>query len=257
MRNLLLITLALAMLDGSEGLAQPRRATAPRNQPASAMAAGVTVPLTPGVLGAMPGLGSPVPGTIPRPVAGALGTIPAMIGTGATVAAGPIGAITTCAAATGFALDASSAIAISGALATPPLPGATIPLNPSFGSSLANGGCNPANATQNALEALGVAAVIAPIPGLATASTPTYSDATVPLAMTEAGGIGLSPLIVVPSPLVVSPCGTTTMMTSGTTVPTTDPTMTASTTLSMTSSNMMTGSLGMAVTPGMTSLPGC
>jgi hypothetical protein len=254
MRNFLLITLALAMLDGSAGLAQPRRAASPRNQPASAMAAGVTVPLTPGVLGAMPGFGGPVPGTIPTPIAGALGTIPGMIGTGATVAAGPIGAITTCARATGFALDASSATAISGALATPPLPGATVPPSPSFGSSIANGGCNPANATQNALEALGVAAVIAPIPGLATITAPTYSDATVPSAMTEAGGSGLSPLIVVPSPLVVSPCGTTTLMMGGMTVPTTDPTMTAPTTLSMTSSNMTTGSLDMAMTQG---IPGC
>jgi hypothetical protein len=253
MRNLILMTSILVLLGCSPSLAQQMRVPTPRNPAATGMAAiGLSMPSPTGVVGGTrPALGSPVPGTIPTPTAG-LGSIPPMTGTAATIARGPMGAITTCAAAPGFTLDASTAL-ISGALATPPLPGATIPPNPAFGSSLATGSCNPATGTQDALEAFGVAAVVAPIPGLATISGPTYGDATVPMAMTEAGAPGLSPLIDVPSP---SPCGPTTMMT--TTVPMTDPTMAPSLTMPTTPSTMMTipSSTLLASTPGTVITPG-
>jgi hypothetical protein len=42
--------------------------------------------------------------------------------------------------------------------------------------------------------------VASPIPGLATITGPLFSDATIPSAATEAGGAGLSPEIVVPTP---------------------------------------------------------
>jgi hypothetical protein len=42
--------------------------------------------------------------------------------------------------------------------------------------------------------------VASPIPGLATITGPAFSDATISSAATEAGGAGLSPEIVVPTP---------------------------------------------------------
>jgi hypothetical protein len=168
------------------------------------------------LLGCGSAAAQPAPGTIQAP---ALGTIRIAPGTPAIVAPGAVGAIAICGAAPGFSLDASIALPLSGALATPPLPGATVPPNPSFNPSIASGACNPAIGAQNIVEALGIAAVVAPIPGLATIEASTYADATVPTAMTEAGATGMSPLIVVPSPPVLSsPCGPA--LTTGTSVAT-------------------------------------
>lgn len=232
MRNLLVIMLATVLLAGGAASAQSRL-PAPRNRPSTTATTNLTIPLAGGALGTIPGLGR-VPGTIPTPISGAggaipgtigsgtsigvLGSIPDTMGTAATVAMAPVGAITTCGAAPGLVLDASSANPFSGALSAPPPPGATLPANPSFGSSLASGSCNPTTATQDAVEALGIATVIAPIPGLATITTPTYSDATLPIATTQAGASGQSPSIVVPTPPIASPCAVPTAV---------DPTMTA------------------------------
>jgi hypothetical protein len=59
--------------------------------------------------------------------------------------------------------------------------------------------CNPTAAALDATEALGNN-VASPIPGLATITGPAFSDATIPSAATEAGGAGMSPEIVVPTP---------------------------------------------------------
>jgi hypothetical protein len=104
------------------------------------------------------------------------------------------------------AIDPSNAVAMSGALSPQPLPGATAPVN-SFGTSIMTGACNPAAIAQNTAEFFNNTAV-APIPGLATITGSTFSDATIPSAATEAGGAGLSPQIIGPTPNVpsASPC---------------------------------------------------
>jgi hypothetical protein len=240
MRNLTLITLLVVLVGGSPSLAQQTRALSSRAQPAPSIAApGISLPSVGGVPRTMPALGARVPGTIPTPGAGVLGAIQGMPPTGASVAGAPVGSITTCTGAPAFSLDATSVMPFSGALATPPPPGATAPPNPAFGSSLAIGGCNPATATQDAIEALGAAATVAPTPGLATIDGPTYGDATVPATATQAGGGGLSPLIVVPSPCV--PAATVTN-------PTTNPMSDLSAAVPTVPSSMMT--LGPSVSPG-------
>ena len=109
-----------------------------------------------------PALTSPiaVPGTIPTLGAkpgSALGAIQLTPSTSATISAGALGTITTCpvtginAAPSGI-VDASSAVAMTGALATPPLPGATIPPNAYFAPSIMNGTCNPTISAQNLTE---------------------------------------------------------------------------------------------------------
>lgn len=259
MRNIIFIAPLLVLLGSSSALAQQMQARSPRNARAPTIGMGMPAPPSSAMLATTPVPGLSVPGTIPTPTTGVLGAIPLLPGTPASIAQAPVGAITTCTAAPSFSLSASTAL-ISGGLPTPPLPGATIPPNPSFGSSLANGTCNPATVTRDVVEALGLVGVVAPTPGLAPITTPSYGDSTVPLAMTEAGSTGLSPLIDVPSP---SPCGTTTMMTTPTTVPTTDPTMATSMTMPMTpsimmtipSSTLLTGTPVAVTTPGVS--PGC
>jgi hypothetical protein len=78
-------------------------------------------------------------------------------------------------------------------------PGATPSAISSFGTSIMTGACNPAAAALEATEASGNS-IASPIPGLATITGPAFSDATIPSAATEAGGAGLSPEIVVPTP---------------------------------------------------------
>jgi hypothetical protein len=139
-----------------------------------------------------------------------------------------MGSITTC-STTGIgasppstAIDPSNAVAMTGAMSSQPLPGATTP-NYSFGTSIMTGACNPATITQNTSEFFNNTAV-APIPGLATITGPTFSDATIPSAATEAGGSGQSPQIIVPTPNVpsASPCvGNTTIAPTVITDPTT------------------------------------
>ncbi len=146
-----------------------------------------------------PTLTSPiaVPGTIPTPgtrPGSALGAIQFTPSTSATISAGAIGTITTCPVtnATSGIIDASNAVAMTGALATQPLPGATIPPNAYFAPSIMNGACNPAISAQNLTEFFNNTAV-APIPGLATITGPAFSDATIPSAATEAGPNGSEP----------------------------------------------------------------
>jgi hypothetical protein len=168
-----------------------------------------------------------VPGTIPTPGASALGTIPLVPGTAATISAGAAGAITAC-ASTGLgalapsAIDASNAVGMTGLLSPQPLPGATAPVS-SFGTSIMTGACNPAAITQNTSEFFNNTAVV-PTPGLATITGSTFSDATIPIGATEAGSSGQSPQVIVPTPNIpsASPCvGNTTIAPTVITDPTT------------------------------------
>jgi hypothetical protein len=153
-----------------------------------------------------------VPGTIPTVGPGrgnALGTIQLNPGASPSLPGSAMGTIMTCpttgvaAAAPSTIFDASSGVGDTGVMPAQPLPGASPLAISSLGTSVTSGTCNSAGSTQAAVEALGSATTIAPIPGLATITGATYSDATIPTAATEAGGAGLSPLIVVPAPAVV------------------------------------------------------
>jgi hypothetical protein len=148
-------------------------------------------------------------GTNAIPAAGgnpgaALGAIQTMVGTPASIARNAVGTITDCpltgAAASNTPFNATFADPLTGALPTQPLPGATLPTAYAFGSSIATGNCDPTASTTATLEALG-ASVSVPLPGPATITGTTYSDATIPPTATEAGSAGLSPLIVVPTPV--------------------------------------------------------
>jgi hypothetical protein len=214
MRSLIVLTTAVVMFGCDSSFAQQVGSARMRNAPGTMSSTTITsLPTT---------MSRPAPalGTIPllgaRP-GNPLGAIQLGAGTSASIAPGAIGMIATCAAAgsgvtaSSGIIDASSAVAISGALATPVLPGATVPGNLSFAPSIANGTCNPAVSAQNLTEFFNNTEV-APIPGLATITAGSYSDATIPSAATEAGASGLSPEIIVPS---VSPCvGTTTVTTA-------------------------------------------
>ena len=189
MRSLVLMTAAMVLFGCSSTLAQQVRSTSTRNAPA--IAHDITPPSP-----AMPTT-SPagVPGTIPTPGASPerAGHDPVHDGNLGQISGGAMGTITTCpttgiAAAPSTAFDASSAVAMTGALSPQPLPGATIPPASSFGTSIMTGTCNPTTSAQNTIEALGNASMVAPIPGLATITGPTYSDATIPSTATEAGG---------------------------------------------------------------------
>jgi hypothetical protein len=179
MRSLIFVTTTMVLLSCSSAFAQVRT-TSPRN--ALVMSANPTV-----------GPGNPLGAIQLNP--GALGPIPG----------GTMGAIMTCptigtaVAMPSTTLDASNAVAATGTLPPQLPPGATPPAIPSFGTSVMTGGCNPTAAVQDATEASGDS-VASPIPGLATITGPAYSDATIPSAATEAGGAGLSPEIVVPTP---------------------------------------------------------
>jgi hypothetical protein len=63
------------------------------------------------------------------------------------------------------------------------------------------GTCDPTASARATIEALGSGVAVS-IPGLATTTEATYSDATIPSTATEAGGAGLSPLIIVPTPVI-------------------------------------------------------
>jgi hypothetical protein len=205
MRSLSFMTAAVILFSCGSTVGQTR-STPTRNTPTTRM----TTPAT--------ALTSPlaVPGTIPTPGGGpgsALGALQFTPSTSAAISASALGTITACpttgmnAAPSGI-IDASSAVAISGALVTQPLPGATIPPNSYFAPSIMNGTCNPAISAQNLTEFFNNTTV-APIPGLATITGPVFSDATIPSAATQAGGAGQSPLIIgpsiLPSPLIIGP----------------------------------------------------
>ena len=224
MRSLVLMTAAIVLFGCSSTLAQQVRSTPTRNAPASGTTSSAAGPIPSPVS---------VPGTIPTPGASALGTIRLVPGTAAAVSAGGVGSVTACSTGIGVpapstAVDASNAVGMTGVLSPQPLPGATTP-SFSFGTSIMTGACNPATITQNTAEFFDNTAVV-PIPGLATITGPTFSDATIPTAATEAGGSGESPQIIGPTPVVpsASPCGAnvtipptvitdpTTLMSSGT-----------------------------------------
>lgn len=193
MRSVALITAVLVLCASSSAFAQIRQPA--RNAPtARTTSPAMTSPMT-------------APGTIPATggsPGAALGAIQPMIGTSATIARGAIGTVTDCpttgTAASSTPFNATFADPLTGALPTQPLPGATLPPAYAFGSSISTGACDPTASATATLEALG-ASVSVTLPGPATITGSTYSDATIPPTATEAGAAGLSPLIVVPTPI--------------------------------------------------------
>ena len=135
----------------------------------------------------------------------ALGAIQLNLGVLGAIPGSTIGTIVTCptigiaAAMPRTTLDASNAVGATGMLSPQIPPGATPSATSSFGTSIMTGACDPAAAALDASEASGNS-VASPVPGLATITGPSFSDATIPSAATEAGGAGLSPEIVVPTP---------------------------------------------------------
>jgi hypothetical protein len=241
MRSLILMTAAVVMFGCDSSFAQRVGSARMRNAPATVSSTAATT--LPAVSRPAPALGAiPMLGAMPGNL---LGTIQPGAGTSASIAPGALGTITACATAgsgvtaSSGVIDPSSAVAISGALATPLLPGATVPPNLSFAPSIANGTCNPAASAQNLTEFFNNTE-IAPIPGLATITGGSYSDATIPSAATEAGASGLSPQIIVPTP--ASPCAGST---------------TATTMMTDPSSLAMTSSTGVAATSGLLSPSSC
>jgi hypothetical protein len=180
MRSLVFITAAMVVFSGNSSFAQQVRST---------------VSTRPGI---------------------ALGTI----NTGAMggITGGRIGSITSCTTPGGTGtpntlFNATTADPLLGTLPPPILPGATLPAAPPFGGSTMSGTCDPSASTSAIIEDLG-SSVAVTIPGLSTITEPTYTDATMPPTATEAGGLGQSPQIIVPTPVVpsASPCvGTATL----------------------------------------------
>jgi len=189
---------AMMLFSGSSAFAQGPSTTT-RNSPAMRTTSPAAMPMT-----------SPaaVPGTIPT--AGAspaspLGAIQLNLGSLGPIPGSTMGTIMTCptteiaVAAPSATVDASNAVGTTGVLSPQPPPGATPPAISSFGTSIMTGTCNPTASALDATEASGNS-VASPIPGLATITGPLFSDATIPSAATEAGGAGLSPEIIVPTP---------------------------------------------------------
>ena len=180
MRSLVFMATTMVLFGCSLAFAQVRP-TSPRNAP--------TIP------GAIPAVG---PGN-------ALGAIQLNLGALGPIPGSTVGTIMICpttgiaAASPSTTLDASNAVGTTGMLSPQPPPGATPPAISSFGTSALSGACNPAAALLDATEASGDSAA-SPIPGLATITGPAFSDATIPSAATEAGGAGMSPEIVIPTP---------------------------------------------------------
>ena len=178
MRSLIFMTTTIVLSSCSLAFAQVRP-TSPRNAPT--------------IRSTIPAVG---PGN-------ALGAIQLNLGALGPIPGNAMGTIMTCPttgiAAASTTLDASNAVGATGTLSPQLPPGATPPAISSFGTSIMTGACNPTAAALDATEALGNS-VASPIPGLATITGPAFSDATIPSAATEAGGTGMSPEIVVPTP---------------------------------------------------------
>jgi hypothetical protein len=179
MRSLIFIATTLVLLSCSVAFAQVR-STSPRNVPA---------------MSAIPTVG-------PR---NALGAIQLNLGALGPIPGNAVGTIITCptigtvAAMPSTSLDASNAVGAMGTLSPQLPPGATPPAISSFGTSIMTGACNPMAAALDATEASGNS-VASAIPGLAIITGPAFSDATIPSTALEAGGAGLSPEIVFPTP---------------------------------------------------------
>jgi hypothetical protein len=188
MRSLTLMIATIMLFNTSSSFAQVG-STAPRN----ASAINMTLPMS--TRSVIPPIGA----TVATP----LGAIQFNLGVLGPNSGSPIGTITTC-STTGVAvpsttLDASNSVGATGMLPPQLPPGASPSAVSSFGTSVMTGGCNPTAAALEATESSG-SSVASPIPGLATIAGPAFSDATIPSAATEAGGAGLSPEIVVPTP---------------------------------------------------------
>ena len=190
MRSLIFMTTTMVLFGYSLAFAQVR-SMSPRNAPLM----NLTSPT---------GLRSAIP-TVGASPGNALGAIQLNLGAPGSIPGSSIGTITTCpttgiaAAVPSTTLDASNAVGAMGTLSPQLPPGATPSAISSFGTSIMTGACNPAAAALEATEASGNS-IASPIPGLATITGPAFSDATIPSAATEAGGAGLSPEIVVPTP---------------------------------------------------------
>jgi len=189
-RSLISVIATVVLFSASSSFAQVG-STAPRN--ASAM--NMTLPMS---------TRSTIP-LIAATAATPLGAIQTNLGVLGPNPGSPIGTITTCsttgigAAVPSTTLDASNAVGATGMLSPQLPPGASPSAASSFGTSVMTGGCNATAAAVEATEASG-SSVASPIPGLASITGPAFSDATIPSAATEAGGAGLSPEIVVPTP---------------------------------------------------------
>ena len=150
-----------------------------------------------------PAMSSTIPGVDPGP-RNALGAIQLNLGALGSIPGSTIGTIMICpttgiaAAMPSTTLDASNAVGATGTLSPQLPPGATPSAISIFGTSIMTGACNPTEATLDATETSGN--VASPIAGLATITGPAFSDATISSAAIEAGGAGLSPEIVVPTP---------------------------------------------------------
>jgi hypothetical protein len=198
MRRLVFITAAMVLFGCGSTLAQKVRPTSTRRAPAAGTSLATPPPVS-------------VPGTILTPGASPLGAIPSVLGTAATTSTGAAGSIATCSTGTATAasspFSASFADPLTGALPQQILPGATLPTPYAFGTSIMSGSCDPTASANATIEALGTTVAVT-LPGLGTTTAPTYGDATIPSAATEAGAAGMSPLIVVPTPAVpsASPC---------------------------------------------------
>jgi hypothetical protein len=154
------------------------RSTSPRNAPAMSS----TIPAV---------------GVGPR---NALGAIQLNLGALGSIPGSTIGTIMICpttgiaAAMPSTTLDASNAVGAMGTLSPQLPPGATPSAISIFGTSIMTGACNTLDATETSGN------VASPIAGLATITGPAFSDATISSAAMEAGGAGLSPEIIVPTP---------------------------------------------------------
>jgi hypothetical protein len=182
MRSLIFMATSIVFFGCSLACAQVR-STSPRNAPAMSS----TIPTV---------------GAGPRNV---LGAIQLNLGALGPIPGSTIGTIMICpttgiaAAMPSTTLDASNAVGATGMVSPQLPPGATPSAISTFGTSIMTAACNPAAAILDATEASGNS-LASPIPGLATITGPAFSDATISSAATEAGGAGLSPEIVVPTP---------------------------------------------------------
>ena len=170
------------------------------------------------VCGSTAGLAQTAPTVATRPALGAINT--GLLG---TLNGRRLGAVVACPAS-----SATAAVPFNGATADPftgvaPAaipPGLTLPAAPAFGAAALGGSCDPTASANTILDDLGTNTSVT-LPGPATIDSSTYTDATAPAAMTEIGGAGQSPEILVPAPPVpsTSTCAADGMIPNATTDP--------------------------------------
>jgi hypothetical protein len=155
------------------------------------------------ICGSNAGLAQTAP-TVAGRSAAALGTInTGLLGTVAGRRLGAVVACPTSSATAAVPFSGATADPFTGAGPTPFPPGLTLPAAPAFGASALSGGCDPNATTNTILEDLGTNTSVT-LPGLATITGSTYSDATAPAAQTQVGADGQSPQILVPAPTIPS-----------------------------------------------------